>query len=171
LVCPRSQIIPLSHDLPAPHELARLLETGTIGGKVFAAAALLRLCIREDLRATVLRLPAIVEVLRFLRDGDDTTCLPLFVQIVALLRLLADAPEFPDCFSVEEVAVLLVKTLCVVPTSQAVVLTVYSFLALPHAQRVIPRLFQEFGETLIILSLQILGMSRAESSVPICICD
>jgi hypothetical protein len=130
------------------------------------------LCIREDLRAAVLKLPAIVEVLRFLKDGDDTTCLPLFVQIVGLLRLLADAPEFPNRFSVEEMAVLLVKTLRVVPTYQTVILNVYSFFALPHAQKVIPRLFQEFRDTLIIIhSLQLLGMSRAESSVPICICD
>jgi hypothetical protein len=69
----------------------------------------LRLCIREDLHAAVLKLPAIVEVLRFMRAGDDTTCLPLFVQIVGLLRLLADAPEFPNRFSVEEMAVLLVR--------------------------------------------------------------
>jgi hypothetical protein len=68
------------------------------------------------------------------------------------------------------VAVLLVQTLRAVPTYQAVVLDVCSVLALPHAKRVIPRLFQEFRDSLI-LSLQILGMSGAESSVPTCICD
>jgi hypothetical protein len=156
----------------ASHALTGLLEMGTVTGKVFAAAALFRLCLREDLRRMILNLPAVMDVLRFLRDLDDTAFTPLSVQLVGLLRLLADSPEFHDRFSVEEVSILLIQTLRVVPTYQTVVLNVYSFLALPPAQKVLPALFQEFGEKLIIiLSLQILGMSRADSSVPICICD
>jgi hypothetical protein len=150
-----------------------LLEEGTPSGKLFAAHALLCCLERDGLRDFVARLPGLSGIVRFLGDDGDDGMVPLFVDVVALLRSLADSPEFPERFAIDEVAVGLVNAVRVVPTYETVVLNVFSFLQLFSGQKgFMHRLFSEFGEPLIIvLALQVLGMSRSSSDALICVAD
>jgi hypothetical protein len=150
-----------------------LFSDAPLSGRIFACAALVQCASRPGVRATLFKSPSILDLLLLfqMEDEDDTPVGQLFVQLIALLRILADDPSF-SIFPIEEVCDCLIRTVRVFPTYHSLVINTFAFLMLfRNVKNLYEHILGEFTEQVIlVLSLQILSMSRTAPPVVAVIC-